>query len=181
MSPHGNPAASDESGAIHPETTTDLVATDATLRDRLATRERIHSRTQDPSDTTLGRSGQRSANLHPTADGFCLLDTDGHFLDANETYCRMSGYTPQELLSMGLSDVEVTGTREDTARRIREIIRTGSARFESRHRRKDGGLVDLDISASVLRANGGRLSCFVRAITDHKESACIFHSESYSR
>ena len=82
----------------------------------------------------------------------------------------MSGYTAQELLTMELADVEAAGTREDTTRRIQEIIRIGSVRFESRQRRKGGGLLDLDISARVLPTNGGHLSCLIRDITGGKDT-----------
>jgi PAS domain S-box-containing protein len=149
----------------------DLVATDAALRDRLAALERIQAQAEELGGRVVGRAEQYSTILDMVADGFCLLDKGGRFLDANDAYCRMSGYTRQELLAMGLADVETADTREDTARRIQEITRTGSARFESRHRRKDGELVDLDISVSFLRSNGGRFSCLLRDNSGRKEAA----------
>ena len=129
-------------------------------REHPAGRDGMQCRPQDVSGTALAH-----------AEGFCLLDRNGRFLKADETYCRMSGYTTHELLAMRLSDVEAAGSRDDTARRIQEIMRIGSGRFESRHRRKDGGLIELDISATALPTNGGHVSCRMRDITGRKDTA----------
>jgi PAS domain-containing protein len=36
--------------------------------------------------------------IQTMSEGFCILDTDGRFLDVNDAYCRISGYSREELL-----------------------------------------------------------------------------------
>jgi diguanylate cyclase (GGDEF)-like protein/PAS domain S-box-containing protein len=69
---------------------------------------------------------------------------------------------------MSISDIEVMEKLEATAKRIRKIEETGFDRFETRHRRKDGMIVDVEISVNYLASDGGRLFVFVRDISDRK-------------
>lgn len=103
-------------------------------------------------------------------DGFVMLDSRGRFLDVNDTYSHLIGYSRDELLKMSISDVEAMENQEDTARRIQKVMRTGSDRFETRHRRKDGMLVDIDVSANYVDIGGGRFYSFYRDITEHKKA-----------
>jgi len=76
--------------------------------------------------------------LQTAMDGFWLVDSQGHLLEVNDTYCQMSGYTAEELLAMSVSDLVANQTADETATRIRKLMLQGEARFESQHRRKDG-------------------------------------------
>ncbi|MCX7012680.1 MAG: PAS domain S-box protein [Candidatus Sumerlaeota bacterium] len=105
--------------------------------------------------------------LNTTTDGFWLADLQGRLLEVNDAYCRLVGYSRDELLRMSISDVEVTETPEDIARHVDLIVASGIDRFESRHRRKDGRVVDLEISVAYL-PSVSRLVNFMRDITDRK-------------
>jgi PAS domain S-box-containing protein len=106
--------------------------------------------------------------LKTCIDGFWLVDTDGRILKVNDAYCRMSGYGREELLTMSIQDVEVLEGPQETLRHIKEIKEKGSHRFKSRHRRKDGTIMDLDISANYLELEGGRVFTFLRDITEQR-------------
>ncbi|TAK36931.1 MAG: PAS domain-containing sensor histidine kinase [Chloroflexota bacterium] len=108
--------------------------------------------------------------LRTAIDGFWLADTQGHFLDVNDAYCRLMGYSREELLGMRIQDVEAMETPEETARHIRRIMETGSDRFETRHRRKDGTIVDIEVSINHLEGDSGRLFVFLRDITERKRA-----------
>jgi two-component system cell cycle sensor histidine kinase/response regulator CckA len=106
--------------------------------------------------------------LKTCIDGFWLADTDGRILEVNDAYCRMSGYSADELLTMNIKDVEAQEEPSKILQHIREVIDKGSDRFESRQRRKDGTIMDLDISVTYLELDGGRVFTFFRDITEHK-------------
>ncbi|MDP1525276.1 MAG: response regulator [Rhodocyclaceae bacterium] len=109
--------------------------------------------------------------LQTTADGFWMVSgEDGHFLDVNPAYCEMSGYTREELLGMSVPDIEAMESPAETQRHIEEVIAGHRQRFESRHRRKDGSLFDVEISTQFIDARGGVLIVFIRDITQRKQT-----------
>jgi len=111
------------------------------------------------------------AILETTKDGFWLLDAaDGRILDVNESYCLLSGYERTELLSMNITDLEVVETPSDTAEHIRRIRDIGSDRFQTRHRRKDGGLIDMDITVTWMDGEKPCFICFCRDITSRLQA-----------
>ncbi len=108
--------------------------------------------------------------LKTCIDGFWLIDTHGRILEVNDAYCRMSGYSRDELLTMSVQDVEAMESPQEALQHIRKIMDNGSHRFESRHRCKDGTIMDLDISAHYLELDGGRMFTFFRDITATKQA-----------
>ena len=108
--------------------------------------------------------------IRTALDGFWLADREGHILEVNDAYCRLSGYSRKELLTMSIADVEALEKPEDTQRHIQQIIKTGGDRFETQHRSKDGRIVDIEASVNYLSADGGRLFAFLRDITERKNN-----------
>ncbi|MEI7908627.1 MAG: PAS domain S-box protein [Verrucomicrobiota bacterium] len=114
--------------------------------------------------------GERhSAILQAIVDGFWLVDTDGRIQEVNAAYCRMSGYSATELKSMRIADLEALENREEISSVIQKIITQGADRFESRHRRKDGSIFDVEVSVQS-RPTGGVIAAFVRDITVRKRA-----------
>lgn len=112
-------------------------------------------------------------------DGFWLVDVKGRILDVNDAYCRITGYSREEILSMHVNDLETIEGPEETAAHIKQIIDHGSDRFETRHRARDGRLIDIEISTSY-RKEGGGFFAFLRDISERKkaeEKVRALHSE----
>jgi len=108
------------------------------------------------------------AIIRATMDGFWLTDMQGHSLDVNDAFCRLIGYSREELLNMSIDDIEAVEKPEETAKRMRKIKKVGYDSFETSHRRKDGGIVDVEVSVNYLSAGGGRFFVFLRDITERK-------------
>jgi PAS domain S-box-containing protein len=108
--------------------------------------------------------------LQTTMDGFWLADIDGRFLDVNEAYCCLIGYSRDELLKMSIIDIEAIEGPDYTANRIRKIVEVGYDRFETKHRRKDGAIVNVEVSINYLPTNKGRMIVFIRDITARKKA-----------
>jgi PAS domain S-box-containing protein len=106
--------------------------------------------------------------LKTAMDGFWLTDSKGHLLEVNETYCRMSGYSEQELLNMTIPDLEVSETPADIASHLEKIFTAGEDRFETQHQRKDGSVFDVEISVQCRHAEGGCFVVFINDITGRK-------------
>ncbi len=103
-------------------------------------------------------------------DGFWVVDSEGRFLDVNDAYCAFSGYTRDELLGMGIADVEANESPEEVATHVRRVQAQLGDRFETRHRRKDGTLFDVEVSARHLATSGGRQYVFLHDITERKRA-----------
>lgn len=108
--------------------------------------------------------------LQTTMVGFCLVDTRGQLLEVNQTYCRMSGYSEQELLNMRMSDVEYREPAGDASFSMQRIMEQGEDRFESTHRRKDGSTFDVEMSVQYLPTGDGLLVVFLQDITERKRA-----------
>lgn len=118
---------------------------------------------------TMEETETRYQSILQTAmDGFWLTDTKGRILEVNEAYCTMIGYSATELFEMLIHDLDVEGGPDVVNKRIQRVVEDGMIRFETRHRRKDGALVDIEVSAQYITLDGGRIVCFLRDITDRK-------------
>lgn len=106
--------------------------------------------------------------LQATGDGFWVVDLEGKIIQVNEAYCRMSGYTRDELLRLNVAAVEAVEEPAEIAAHIQRLIASGSEIFETRHRRKDGSLIDVEISSAYLKTGGGKFVSFCRDITNRK-------------
>lgn len=110
------------------------------------------------------------AILDGTMDGYWLVNMQGNLLEVNKTYSLMSGYSMQELLTMHISDLEVVESAEETAAHLQKIMETGEDRYESKHRRKDGSIFDVEISARYRFIEGGQMVVFLQDITEQKQA-----------
>ena len=123
-------------------------------------------------EAELRASEERHRTILQTAtDGFWLVDLQGRLLEVNDAYCRMSGYSAQELLAMRISDLEANQTVEQIAASIQKVKAEGEARFETRHRCKDGSLFDVALGIQYRPAAGGQFVVFLHDITARKRTA----------
>ena len=92
------------------------------------------------------------------SDGIHILDLQGNVVQVNDRFCRMTGYSHDELLHMNVLDWDAELRREELDRAVEAIGKSrDSMVFVSRHRRKDGVLLDVEISAAAIEVGGQRL------------------------
>ncbi len=53
-----------------------------------------------------------------SVDGILVVNTRGYILDANVSYCRMMGYSQEELINLHISQVDVIDSTEEVSKRI---------------------------------------------------------------
>ncbi|MFZ4857285.1 MAG: PAS domain S-box protein [Desulfuromonadaceae bacterium] len=108
--------------------------------------------------------------ISTSIDGFLLVDLNGSFMETNDSYCQMVGYTRNELLNLHVSSIDAIDTSDDVARRFETIIKKGSLRFETRHRHKDGTIIAVEVSANYSPGHGGSIFSFIRDVSEQKHT-----------
>ncbi|MBN2061229.1 MAG: PAS domain S-box protein [Deltaproteobacteria bacterium] len=83
--------------------------------------------------------------------GFCVLDPDNNITEVNDEFCRMLGYSREELCSMNLAEIDTHHSPEELLHfKIEHSKREVSFhRIQTQHRCKDGSIIDLEISSTV--------------------------------
>jgi PAS domain S-box-containing protein len=124
---------------------------------------------QDITERKMSEEQYRTI-VRTAMDGFWLVDADGRLLDVNDSYCRLTGYSREELLTMSITDVEAAEAPQETAQHIERVKRKGYDRFETRHHGKDGQTIDVEVSVNFMEDEGGRFFVFVSDITERKRA-----------
>ena len=117
---------------------------------------------------TLQLSQQRySLLVDNSMDAIFLADMSGRFIDVNREAERQTGYSRNELLRLGILDVDAQQTPETMERFMPGLLRQGWAAFETLHRHKSGGLIPIDLRVTVVQEEGRTLVLgFARDITE---------------
>ncbi len=116
------------------------------------------------ADATARSIQERHRSILQTAiDGILVASGEGKLLEVNDALCRMTGYSANELLALRLSDLDAEGAAEEMA--------GGNSGFQSRWRRKDGSILELEVNGQYQPEDGGRYVVFLRDITAQNEAA----------
>ncbi|MBA2881446.1 PAS domain S-box-containing protein [Desulfosalsimonas propionicica] len=138
-------------------------------------KEYLHSIINDATDRKQAEDTLREREkflqsiLETTPDGFWAVDRKGVLTEVNDAYCIMSGYGRDEIVGMSISELDALESPEETADHLQQIMSNGSEVFETRHRRKDGSIFPVEISATYLDEHGGKFVCFSRDLTLRKQ------------
>lgn len=107
--------------------------------------------------------------LRTAMDGFWLVDLNGNIIEVNEVACKMLGYTREELLLLNISDLEVVESTDQTQNHLQQVVENGDDRFESKHRCKNGEIIDVELSVKIQPAQK-LIVVFVRDITEQVQN-----------
>lgn len=99
-----------------------------------------------------------------------VLDQAGNVIEANASFAQMLGYSLEEVTTLNLTDFDVYCADDEQAAEIDEHLLCEN-RFETRYRRKDGSIYDVEISSSALAWEGQAVQfCICRDITDRRQA-----------
>jgi len=105
-----------------------------------------------------------------SADGVFWMGADARLVYINDAACRSLGYTREELLGMSVAEFDLDFPTDAWPTHWEEIRSQGSLTFESRHRRKDGAVIPVEITANFLNFEGREYNCaFARDIGQRKK------------
>ena len=106
-------------------------------------------------------------NVHEAA---FLLD-GARLCYVNEEACRRLGYTREELLGMGIADIDPDFPVERWSEHWHNLKARRSLTFESRHRTREGRIFPVEVSANYFEYGGRAYNlALVRDITERKRA-----------
>ncbi len=113
-------------------------------------------------------------------DGIVILSESGKLLSVNAAFARMHGYTPDEMAALHLRDLDTPQTAQGLPEKLARILAGEALSFEVTHYHKDGRELLLEVSSSLIVADGQRLiQAFHRDITERKRADELVRELAY--
>ena len=86
-------------------------------------------------------------------DGFIVVEHDGKIIKVNPAYCEMTGYTKSELLNMNILELDAVISEKEVNSFMESMLTMTSSRFRTKHKHKDGHLIDLLVSTVIIHSD----------------------------
>ena len=108
------------------------------------------------------------ATFEAAAIGIALVAPDGRWLQVNESLCQIVGYSEEELLRLTFQEITHPDDLETDLEFVRAVLHNEirTYRMEKRYFHKDGHVVWINLSVSLVRDVEGRPMHFVAQIED---------------
>lgn len=109
--------------------------------------------------------------LDHAQDSLFRMERNARITYANDAACRHLGYTRKELLGLSILDIDPDCSREIWDKHCEDVTKTGALRFETRHKRKDGTIIPVEITTNFMKFEGeNHFFASVRDIAERKEA-----------
>jgi hypothetical protein len=108
------------------------------------------------ADAALRRESETNrALLQNASDGVHILNEQGNVVEASASFCTMLGYQREEVIGMNVGIWDASFDAAERERMLRlQFQRTDRTVFETRHRCKDGRIIDVEVSGYALHIDG---------------------------
>lgn len=120
----------------------------------------------------LEESSKRYQLLFEKAsEGILFLSAEGIILGMNEAFAKMHGYTIDELLNLNIKAIDTPKYSKIVPDLLSRVLNGESVRFETEHFHKNGNIVSLAVSSSLIQfANESYIQAFHTDITEQKKT-----------
>ncbi len=110
------------------------------------------------------------ALLQLAGDGVHIVDAAGKLIEFSDSFAAMLGYTNEEMAQLQVSDWDMRYAPQELPAFIISMLE-GTSSFETRHRRKDGSVIHVGVTAKGIEL-GGELYLYAssRDITAQKQA-----------
>jgi PAS domain S-box-containing protein len=127
----------------------------------------------DVTDRRLGEFERLklAAIVESSDDAITSADLDGIVTSWNKGAERMFGYTAEEMVGHSGDVLIPEGEQTSPQARIDSVIEMGEGRFEVTRKRKDGTLIDIEVTMSAVRNEEGEVvgvAAIAQDITDRR-------------
>ena len=103
--------------------------------------------------------------------GIATSDANSYFLSANEAFCKILGYTEEELRKLTYKDITYPGYLKESHLKMDDLKngRISSFMIEKRYIKKDGTVIDGKIMVNGVPNENGKPNLFVAELEDTTE------------
>jgi len=103
-------------------------------------------------------------------DAIFLIDPEnGGILETNSKASSMLGYSKEELVTMTVTDFDISQSSEQTVRRVKSIIEEGTRVFETQVICRGGTIIDVEVCVQPIKLAGKNVvQTILRDITEQK-------------
>jgi diguanylate cyclase (GGDEF)-like protein/hemerythrin-like metal-binding protein/PAS domain S-box-containing protein len=110
--------------------------------------------------------------LRNASDGIHILDAQGNIIEASDSFCALLGYERHEVIGMNVSNWDAKFNEAELNERAKIIyLEQKRSQFETSHLRKDGTIIEVEVSLFPLELNGKPVMfCSSRDITERKQA-----------
>ncbi|MBK9711882.1 MAG: PAS domain S-box protein [Kouleothrix sp.] len=124
------------------------------------------------AEAALRESEQRfRATFEQAAIGVALVAPSGSWLSVNQRLCKITGYTRDDLLGCTFQDLTHPDDLEINLANLREMLAGDLLTYttEKRYVRRDGSLIWVNLTVSLVRDDEGAPSYFIAVVEDISE------------
>jgi PAS domain S-box-containing protein len=133
--------------------------------------ERSMAERSRAEDALRVREERFHALFERASDGIMILSLSENLVSVNDSFARMHGYTPQEMKALNLKDLDTPQTYASLPERMERLLAGESIRFEVEHYHKDGHIIPLEVSSSLIFSEEEPLiQAFHRDITERRRA-----------
>lgn len=115
----------------------------------IQSRQKLQSKT----DELESSKNRLSTFLTSSTDGIHILDLEGNLILYSDSFIAMLGYTREEAETLSVFDWDAQMSEEELHNAIRSLL-IHPIQFETRHRRKDGSIFDVEITTKTVMLDG---------------------------
>jgi PAS domain S-box-containing protein len=109
--------------------------------------------------------------IQMTQNSFLLTDADLNVVDVNPAFCKTSGYSKEELLTMNVRDFDTELLSNEITSRLTKAREIGVIEFETKNRRKNGEILDVEVVLTEMEIDGKLFfASFGRDISERKRA-----------
>ncbi|WP_339919646.1 PAS domain S-box protein [uncultured Flavobacterium sp.] len=106
--------------------------------------------------------------IEQAGDAICFIDSSMNIIEVNRYACEKLGYSKTEILQLSLDDFFLEEDLKANPLKIYLLKEGKTLRGERRIKRKNGSLIEVDLSAKML--NDGTFLIFIRDISEQKKA-----------
>jgi PAS domain S-box-containing protein len=108
------------------------------------------------------------ATFELAAVGIAHVALDGTFMSTNDRFVSITGYTREELAGLNFAGITHPSDLDEDSRQVGRLLDGSSHTYslDKRYRRKDGSLIWVSLTVSLVRDEAGKPLFFISVVSD---------------